>query len=163
MRTFHGSQFVNWLMRVTPASTGNHDMWSYESAVGDSTKHPAGDTVFARTFASSFARLGAALTSYDNASVHNPEQNISSTFQSWELDLAAVHPGTFSPDAHRYTSHAIACSHPARDQHHGAAGSDRAHQPQRPLQHDRIRPPLSHWRPPCLPFLVLISQRLRAW
>lgn len=71
---------------------GNHDMWAYESAVGDSTPHPGGDASFARTFAPSFGRLSAALTSYDNASVHNPEQNISSTFQSWELDLAAVHP-----------------------------------------------------------------------
>ena len=64
---------------------GNHDVWSYDQVRGDLTLTPEGDTLFASTFESVFVRYDPSELTYPNSSIHNPQRNVSSRFQSWEL------------------------------------------------------------------------------
>lgn len=64
---------------------GNHDIWSYNSTYEE--PYPTGDFKFAATFGDVLADPGipAARYSYNNKTTYNPEHNINSWFQNWEL------------------------------------------------------------------------------
>jgi len=65
---------------------GNHDQWSYNSTFEEPT--PTGDRQFAKLFSDRFSnpKLEGAKILYNNQSTWNPEQNITSWFQNYQLD-----------------------------------------------------------------------------
>jgi len=65
---------------------GNHDMWSYSSNFEEPT--PTGDRQFAQLFKDRFINPGlpGAKLTYNNQTTWNPEQNITSWFQNWQMD-----------------------------------------------------------------------------
>lgn len=65
---------------------GNHDTWIYNSTFNE--PFPTGDSLFAKTFAAQYARLTQTYgndTYFQIGLVNNPEQNIESAFQNFEL------------------------------------------------------------------------------
>jgi len=63
---------------------GNHDVWIYNSSWEEA--HPTGDALFANVFTDQLHDTFA----YSNKTVWNPEQNISSWFQNWELRVGKM-------------------------------------------------------------------------
>jgi len=69
---------------------GNHDVWSYNDTFEE--PHPTGDAQFAHMFMDRFNSQGlvGATFLYNNKSCHNPEQDITSWFQNWQLDYRNI-------------------------------------------------------------------------
>jgi len=63
---------------------GNHDMWTYNSTWEEPT--PTGDVQFAGVFGD---RL-STLYNWNDVSVWNPEENITSCFQNWEMRVGNI-------------------------------------------------------------------------
>jgi len=60
---------------------GNHDIWSYNGTWEE--KYPTGDALFAETFRDKFENT----YDYNNETVYNPEHDIYSWFQNWQLRI----------------------------------------------------------------------------
>jgi len=65
-------------------SLGNHDVWQYNSSWEE--QNPTGDALFAKTFQDRLSQV----TFYNNLTVWNPEQDINSWFQNWELRVGGI-------------------------------------------------------------------------
>jgi len=63
---------------------GNHDVWNYNSTWEEET--PTGDAMFAHTFADRLSQVDF----YNNQTVWNPDEEIYSWFQNWELRVGKM-------------------------------------------------------------------------
>jgi hypothetical protein len=86
--------FSNLQVRWLPL-LGNHDVWQYNSTWEE--PYPTGDTLFGTTLAAQLQDKsipsvpGVQKFWYNTKSVFNPEWNITSWFQNWELHYCDLH------------------------------------------------------------------------